>query len=85
MDICVDCGRSVAPGSGRFVNRIPTVPTEECAFPNGDWVCADCSTICGNCGGSYYEHAPRRRRCAGACEKFIDRDEMREVTDEFAG
>ena len=46
--ICYECGESVKMGSGKFVNRIPTGNTYEenkdmnCAFPRGEYVCADC-------------------------------------------
>lgn len=46
--ICNHCGRSVAPGSGRFVNRVPdcndveTRKTNGVKFPEGDFVCAEC-------------------------------------------
>ena len=45
---CNECGRSVAPGSGRFVNRVPDLnePEERKAagkpFPQGDYLCAEC-------------------------------------------
>ena len=46
--ICNHCGRSVAPGSGRFVNRVPdcndieTRKANGVKFPEGDFVCAEC-------------------------------------------
>ena len=45
---CSFCGRSVAPGSGLFVNRIPDVEHEARLkagrpFPDGDFVCCECT------------------------------------------
>ena len=50
-EFCCVCGRNVAPGSGLFANRVP-----ECnsflgrqfigrAFPEGDFLCADCDSM----------------------------------------
>jgi len=47
-DICNECGRSVAPGSGLFVDRIPDLNTVEerrelgKPYPEGDWLCREC-------------------------------------------
>lgn len=47
-DICNECGHSVKPGSGRFVNRIPDLDDVETRremgkpFPEGDFMCAEC-------------------------------------------
>ena len=47
-EICYECGRSVARGSGRFVNRIPSFDDEETRkemnvpYPEGGWLCAEC-------------------------------------------
>ena len=47
-EICNECGRSVAPGSGRFVNRIPDLNDEKTReemgkpFPEGDYICEEC-------------------------------------------
>jgi hypothetical protein len=55
-EICNFCGRSVAWGSGRFVNRIPDLdtPAERLAngrpYPFGDWICAECDAFCPDCG-----------------------------------
>lgn len=51
MDICNECGLSVAPGSGRWVNRVPDFNDIETrremgkSFPEGDWVCFACDII----------------------------------------
>ncbi|MFY7998389.1 MAG: hypothetical protein ACOVSW_07300 [Candidatus Kapaibacteriota bacterium] len=47
-EVCNECGRSVAPGSGWFVNRVPDGnPQRECVemgkpFPHGAFICAEC-------------------------------------------
>jgi len=47
-EICNMCGRSVAFGSGWFVNRVPDLNTksereaEGRPYPEGDWICAEC-------------------------------------------
>jgi len=47
-EICNECGRSVAQGSGRFVKRVPSFDTPEerkemgKPFPEGDFMCAEC-------------------------------------------
>ena len=47
-EICNECGRSVAFGSGRYVNRVPDLNDEETRqeggkpFPQGDFICAEC-------------------------------------------
>jgi hypothetical protein len=51
METCYECGRSVKFGSGRFVNRIPSLDTEEerkadgMPYPKGEWLCAECDAI----------------------------------------
>ena len=50
MEICNECGCSVKPGSGNFVNRVPDCNTEEDReemgrkYPEGDFVCAVCDS-----------------------------------------
>jgi len=45
-DICCECGESVRPGSGKFVNRIPVFDDYETRkeqnrpYPEGAWICA---------------------------------------------
>jgi len=47
-EICNQCGKSVKKGSGRFVNRIPSLDSVEerkgngIPYPEGDWICAEC-------------------------------------------
>jgi len=48
MEICCECGKSVKGGSGRFVNRVPNLNTEQeniengVPFPKGEYYCAEC-------------------------------------------
>lgn len=54
-EICNMCGRSVAFGSGWFVNRVPDLNTqsereaEGRSYPEGDWICAECDGGCPEC------------------------------------
>jgi len=47
-EICYECGQSVAPGSGRFVNRIPSFDTFQqrkqngVPFQKGEYIYHDC-------------------------------------------
>lgn len=47
-EICGECGKSVKPGSGRFVNRIPDFNSPKVRkeigrpYPEGDFICAEC-------------------------------------------
>ena len=48
MEICSICGKSVAPGNGQFVNRVPDFDTVEerknagRPHPEGDYICPEC-------------------------------------------
>jgi len=48
LEICNECGESVAPGSGRFVNRVPSGDDAEThkemgkEYPNGGFMCVAC-------------------------------------------
>jgi hypothetical protein len=50
IEICNHCGRSVAHGSGLFINRIPDFNDTETRisnglrFPEGDFVCRECDS-----------------------------------------
>jgi len=50
VEICNHCGRSVAWGSGWFINRvgdsnnIPTRLANNLNFPEGDFVCIECDS-----------------------------------------
>jgi len=47
-EICNECGKSVAWGSGRFINRIPDANSVKerkelgRPYPEGDFICANC-------------------------------------------
>jgi len=47
-ETCIECGRSVAIGSGRFINRIPAWTDDAEGF-----MCVDCQALeCDRCGES---------------------------------
>jgi len=47
-EICYECGRSVAPGAGQFINRIPNFDSYQervkmgVPFPRGKYMCQEC-------------------------------------------
>lgn len=47
-EICSECGRSVARGSGLFIDRVPDFNTVEerremgRPYPQGDYICREC-------------------------------------------
>jgi len=47
-EVCYECGKSVKFGSGKFVNRIPSLDTEKereemgTPYPQGEWLCEMC-------------------------------------------
>ena len=49
-EICCECGRPVAWGSGLFANRVPECNTKNVriemgkAYPSGDFVCCECDS-----------------------------------------
>ncbi len=61
-EFCSMCGRSVIPGSGWFVNRVPDLNSVEerrdigRVFPRGDWVCAECTDACPTCDAAHSRH-----------------------------
>lgn len=66
VEICNECGKSVAPGSGRFVNRTPDFNDPEyrkemCKpYPDGDYICSECEhksspPTCPRCNSLLYE------------------------------
>lgn len=61
-EFCNMCGRSVAPGSGWFVNRVPDLDTPEerkeggRLYPAGDWLCAECDGSCPHCDPGHSRH-----------------------------
>lgn len=57
-EICVDCGDSVALGSGKYVNRIPASRGDDANHPKGAYLCADCQMVeCDRCGKPTLEYA----------------------------
>lgn len=52
--LCNECGCSVKPGSGLFVNRVidlndkPTRFEQGKPFPEGDFICRECEEEIGN-------------------------------------
>lgn len=52
-EICSECGKSVAIGSGRFVNRVTDFNTVEerknmgRLYPAGDFICPECDEKAG--------------------------------------
>ena len=48
--MCIECGHSVAGGSGHFVNRVPVLDDLETKkeggrpFPEGEYECAECDS-----------------------------------------
>jgi hypothetical protein len=64
VEICNHCGRSVAVGSGRFVNRVPdcndveTRIANNLQYPLGDFVCEECD---GKGSSSEYDTPPKGR------------------------
>jgi uncharacterized protein YlaI len=53
-EICNECGRSVAFGSGLFVNRVPSFDDEEThremgkPYPEGEYICRECEEEIGS-------------------------------------
>lgn len=47
-EICYECGKSVAMGSGKFVNRISSLDSIKeredmgVSYPEGGWLCEEC-------------------------------------------
>lgn len=51
-DACTDCGCSTSPGSGAWVNRIPSEWQRDAESPElSGYLCADCQAVeCDRCG-----------------------------------
>jgi len=68
-DACVSCGHSTAPGSGRFVNRIPAdagwgcaLCFEECGYKDATgYVCHDCADADDRDSGHVIPQSPHDR------------------------
>ncbi len=69
LEICNECGKSVKPGSGKFVNRIPDlndyVTRREIGkpYPQGGYTCDDCEH-------AYYEDLKEKGECCPRCESL---------------
>lgn len=71
-EICNECGRSVAFGSGWYVNRVPDLNSIEeriemgKPFPEGGWLCAECEARiyddCPNKGETLWDRLELERR-----------------------
>lgn len=53
---CSECGESTAPGSGRWVNRVPGLRVDGSEF----WYCDECFTqgdtlVCDECGAETHD------------------------------
>ena len=51
-DLCTSCHESTAFGSGRFVNRIPSIGAmDDDGYSESGWMCEECqSEPCDRCG-----------------------------------
>lgn len=90
-DMCTGCGRDTGPGSGLFVNRIPSGAewdvgggffTESFAVNVNGWMCADCQAIpCVSCGEHVleYETVNIHDRHVWSCIPCIDIHEFEVV------
>ncbi len=69
IEVCNECGQSVRPGSGKFVNRIPDANTfaERVEmgkpYPAGEWMCAECED-------EFYRHAIDEGECCPECQSL---------------
>ena len=89
-EICNQCGISVKPGSGNFVNRVPDCNTPEerkemgRPHPEGDFVCAECDS-----NGDKEEY--QELHCAtehdhvdmSLSTAFFRQQRMREIEEEY--
>lgn len=72
-EICNQCGQSVAWGSGRYVNRIPSFWGMGEAPYDSEWMCAECQAIeCEECGVKTieYEIVENAVYCGDCMEKL---------------
>ena len=71
--ICNECGESVAPGSGKYVNRIPDFNSERVRksmgkpHPSGDYICAECDE-------GFYEKAVAEGAACPVCHELFGGD-----------
>lgn len=79
---CTRCGDSVAPGSGKLVNRVPDGDSE------GGYICEDCDSApyCTTCGSEIVETVNDSAFCDGECGpceylRYKTQPEVLEVLD----
>ena len=70
-EICVHCGKSVAWGSGNFVNRVPFYDTLEDRIEAGV-ECPDGEYSCGECEDAYDKEHPHFECKDCGCINFIE-------------
>ena len=92
-EICIWCGRSVARGSGLFVNRVPVCNEDlgkhEADFHQGQFVCRDCEsctiwrkTDCKDCG-LRREHEDYKELEETAREGELERTNIAKIAGEL--
>lgn len=76
-DGCTDCGRDTRPGSGLFVNRIPS-GTEHDGCEIVGYLCADCQSVeCDRCGELTIEYGSAPDGRGFYCDDCRDTAEVR--------
>jgi hypothetical protein len=89
-EICYGCGRSVAEGSGSFVNRVPSLDSQEeredmgVPYPEGGYTCDECDTLAneGNDPIEFYLGlSPEERKERGIPEDFEKRCNAEEIEE----
>ena len=89
-ELCYECGRSVAQGSGGFVNRVPSFDSEAdredmgVPYPEGGYSCEECDTLASNGEDTvvyYLLLSPEARRERGIPEDFEERCNATESDD----
>ncbi len=84
-ETCWNCGNSVVWGSGRFVNRIPSLDSEEvrrengAQYPKGGYLCFECEKglekgeiRCPKCGAFADPQEDGTNRCQLGCASDTD-------------
>ncbi len=78
-DCCYECGRSVAPGSGNFVNRVPSLDSgpERASmgvpYPEGEWLCGECDQLEDDAVQYYRGITEAQRKERGIPDDFMSR------------
>jgi hypothetical protein len=89
-EICYGCGRSVAEGSGSFVNRVPSLDSQEeredigVPYPEGGYTCDECNTLVNEENDPiefYLGLSPEERKERGIPEDFERRCNAEEQGD----